>query len=314
MEKTNKNERYDETGKAPAPEDISGGEQLPNREEDVPVPADEGLRLLRRAAKQVPPLSPGEEAALFRAVAAGDEDARRKLTEAYLRLVFSVARSFQRQRNSLPMEDLVQEGCLGLMKAVEKYDSAQGACFSSYAVFWIRQAIWRAVLYQGRSLRLPENVMQDLIRLSRAERALSDRLGRDPDEKELSRALGLPADRVRELRRLAEAPVSLDSTLAPESDSFLWEQIPAGPGADPQNLPDPEDLKCELRKALATLTPVEREVLCLRFGLDGSAPRSLTQLALRFGRSKEWVRLTEKMAIRKLRRPQCADRLRDFLR
>ena len=260
--------------------------------------------LARRGA-----LDPARDRELQAEIVAG-ETARRRLTEANLRLVVSVAKKYL--GHGLPILDLIQEGNIGLMRATERFDYQRGVRFSTYAVWWIRQAITRALSDQGRVIRLPVHMSDALGRYLRATRRLSQELGRPPTEAEIARALDIPVERVAEIERLPAEAISLDLPVGSETDASLADFVPdAAPG--PSELVAVRQLRDQLELALAELRPRERRVLRLHFGLDDNQPRTLEEVGREFGVSRERIRQVEQKALRSLRHPATARRLRDFI-
>lgn len=302
----------------PTPEELLNMEELTEEElaealeeEDEAVPVGDGLRRFFHEAAQHPLLTDGEVTELVRAMKAGDEQARQKLIESNLRLVIAFAKHYL--WSGLPMDDLVQEGCFGLMKAVEKFNPALGYRFSTYAVWWIRQAVSRAVLNQGQDIRIPENRAHTINRIFRTEQELATKLGRKPDAEEIGEALGMAAEKVLELRSYSRKSFSLDAPTPIGRESILESYCDPESARDPAELVEAKELKSQISKALDTLAPMERNILILRYGLNDSEPRTLAEISRLFGFSKEWIRQLEQKAIRKLRRPECKELLRDFL-
>lgn len=287
------------------------GDEIPDQMPDD-SPADDGLNRYLKEIGEYSLLSPEEEKELAEAAAQGDEQAKRKLAEANLRLVVYVAKRFQ--RGVLPLEDLIQEGNLGLMRAVEKYDPGRGTRFSTYAVWWIWQAVKRAAAEQSRVIRLPEHVAESCRQLTRITAELEQKLGRDPSEEEIAAAAELPIKTVRELRIYTLEPLSLDAALCPEDDgSSLFDVTPDENAADPEEITMEARRKKEIRRALDTLAPRERKILELRFGFDDGVPKTLEEVGQAYGLTRERIRQIEGKAIRKLRHPSRSDALREFL-
>ena len=300
----------------PTPEELRNLEELTEEElaealKEEEAPVSDALGRFFQEVGEHPLLTDEEVAALARAKDAGDEGARQKLIESNLRLVIAFAKHYL--WSGLPLDDLIQEGCIGLMRAVEKYDHSLGYRFSTYVVWWIRQAISRAVLQQGQDVRIPEYRIRIINRMFRTEQELTMKLGREPDAEELGEALGMTGGSVLELRRYAQKSFSLDAPTPQGRENLLESYCDPENARDPAELAEANDLKTQIRKVLETLTPLERDVLVVRYGLNGSAPRTLEETGIHLGYSREWIRQIEMKAIRKLRRPECMELLRDYL-
>ncbi|MDQ7820596.1 MAG: sigma-70 family RNA polymerase sigma factor [Armatimonadota bacterium] len=268
---------------------------------DTPTPdtADDPVRLYLSEIGRVPLLTREEEVALARRAAAGDPEARRRLIEANLRLVVSVAKKYAGR--GMDLMDLVQEGNRGLMRAVEKFDWRRGYKFSTYATWWIRQAITRALADQSRTIRLPVHVIETRNRILRAARALAQRLGHEPTPAELAQAVRIPAARVEEILRAGQELASLDAPTDDEGDSHLQDFVADPDSLDPEEIAARASLRQQLEEVLDTLTPRERLVLRRRFGLSGEGPQTLEQVGRELGVTRERVRQIEARALRKLR-------------
>ncbi len=272
---------------------------------------DDPVKVYLHEIGKVPLLTEEEEAALAERISKGDKEAAKRLNEANLRLVVSIAKRYVGR--GLLFLDLIQEGNLGLIKAVDKFDSAKGFKFSTYATWWIRQAITRAIADQARTIRIPVHMVETINRLSKAERELVQDLGRQPQADELAEKLNMPIDRVREIMKVAQEPVSLESPVGEEEDSHLGDFV------EDKDIPAPSDvasqtlLKEELNEVLNTLSDREARVLRLRFGLDDGRTRTLEEVGREFKVTRERIRQIEAKALRKLRHPSRSKRLKDFL-
>ena len=275
------------------------------------ITIDDPVKIYLHEIGRVPLLTSEEESALAARIARGEEAAKQKLNESNLRLVVSIAKRYVGR--GLLFLDLIQEGNLGLIKAVEKFDSSKGYKFSTYATWWIRQAITRAIADQARTIRIPVHMVETINRLSKTERAMVQELGRQPQADELAQELNMPVERVREIMKVAMDPVSLEAPVGEEEDSHLGDFL-----AD-DDIPAPSDvasqmlLKEELNEVLGTLSDREAKVLRLRFGLDDGRTRTLEEVGREFKVTRERIRQIEAKALRKLRHPSRSKRLKDFL-
>jgi len=272
---------------------------------------DDSVRLYLTEIGKIPRITAREEVMLAQLIEAGDQDARRRLVEANLRLVVSVAKKYVGR--GLPLLDLIQEGNRGLMRAAVMFDWRRGYKFSTYATWWIRQAVTRAIADQGRTIRLPVHVGGTLTRLARAVRTLTQELGREPTSDELAEAMGVPGQRIREMLQVVHEPVSLETPTGDEEDTLLRHFIPDHDAPPPEATVSTTILRDEIERALATLTPRERKILRLRFGLDDDRPRTLEEVGREFGLTRERIRQIQTKALKRLRRPAWARRLRNFL-
>ena len=282
---------------------------------DLSVPDGVGLedpvRMYLKEIGKVPLLSADEEIALAQAMEEGNEDAKKRLAEANLRLVVSIAKRYVGR--GMQFLDLIQEGNLGLIKAVEKFDYRKGYKFSTYATWWIRQAITRAIADQARTIRIPVQMVETSIQLSRVQRQLLQELGREPFPEEIAKEMNLPVDRVREIQKISQEPVSLETPIGEEEDSHLGDFI------QDDNVPVPAEaaaftlLREQLNEVLDTLTEREQKVLRLRFGLDDGRQRTLEEVGKEFEVTRERIRQIEAKALRKLRHPSRSRKLKDYL-
>lgn len=275
------------------------------------VALDDPVKAYLKEIGQVPLLSAEEEQTLARAARAGDADARRRLSEANLRLVVSVAKRYAGR--GLPFLDLIQEGNLGLMKAAEKFEPDRGFKFSTYATWWIRQSITRAIADQGRTIRIPVHLVEHINRVRKTAGELLRKNGREPTAEEIAVRLEMEPDRVRELLQLAQEPVSLETPVGEEEDAHLEDFIQDEEAGIPVDEAGRQLLRRELMSVLKSLTPREELVITLRFGLDDGRPRTLEELGKEFNVTRERIRQIEAKALRKLRHPSRAKRLRDYL-
>ena len=275
------------------------------------VALDDPVKAYLKEIGQVPLLSAEEEQTLARAARAGDADARRRLSEANLRLVVSVAKRYAGR--GLPFLDLIQEGNLGLMKAAEKFEPDRGFKFSTYATWWIRQSITRAIADQGRTIRIPVHLVEHINRVRKTAGELLRKNGREPTAEEIAVRLEMEPDRVRELLQLAQEPVSLETPVGEEEDAHLEDFIQDEEAGVPVDEAGRQLLRRELMSVLKSLTPREERVITLRFGLDDGRPRTLEELGKEFTVTRERIRQIEAKALRKLRHPSRAKRLRDYL-
>ena len=288
----------------------------PEQEEiDISVPEgisiDDPVRMYLKEIGKVPLLSAEEEIELAQRMEQGDEEAKKRLCEANLRLVVSIAKRYVGR--GMLFLDLIQEGNLGLIKAVEKFDYRKGYKFSTYATWWIRQAITRAIADQARTIRIPVHMVETINKLIRIQRQLLQDLGRDPVPEEIGAEMNLPTKKVREILKIAQEPVSLETPIGEEDDSHLGDFIEDKDATSPEQHAASEMLKTQLAEVLDTLTDREENVLRLRFGLDDDNPRTLEEVGRVFGVTRERIRQIEAKALRKLRHPSRSNQLRDFL-
>jgi RNA polymerase primary sigma factor len=275
------------------------------------ITLDDPVRMYLKEIGRVPLLSWPEEVELAKRIEAGDEEARHQLAKANLRLVVSIAKRYVGR--GMHLLDLIQEGNLGLLKAVEKFDYRKGYKFSTYATWWIRQAITRAIADQARTIRIPVHMVETINKLMRVERQLLQDLGRQPTPAEIAAEMGIDEDKVREIQKIAQEPVSLETPIGEEEDSHLGDFIPDEEALAPAEAASFSLLKEQLEGVLDTLTDREEEVLRLRFGLDDGRARTLEEVGRHFGVTRERIRQIEAKALRKLRHPSRSKKLKDYL-
>ena len=272
---------------------------------------DDPVRMYLKEIGKVPLLTPEEEVALAARMAEGDEEAKRRMAEANLRLVVSIAKRYVGR--GMLFLDLIQEGNLGLIKAVEKFDYTKGYKFSTYATWWIRQAITRAIADQARTIRIPVHMVETINKVIRVSRQLLQELGHDPSAEEIAEEMNIPADKVREILKIAQEPVSLETPIGEEEDSHLGDFIEDEGASEPSEAASFTLLKEQLMNVLDTLTPREKKVLELRFGIIDGRTRTLEEVGREFNVTRERIRQIEAKALRKLRHPSRSKKLRDFL-
>ena len=272
---------------------------------------DDPVRMYLKEIGKVPLLTPDEEVALAERMADGDEEAKKRMTEAKLRLVVSIARRYVGR--GMVLLDLIQEGNLGLIKAVEKFDYTKGYKFSTYATWWIRQAITRAIADQARTIRIPVHMVETINKTIRVSRQLLQELGHDPSAEEIAKEMGMPAEKVRDILRIAQEPVSMETPIGEEEDSHLGDFIPDEDASEPSEVASFSLLREQLEEVLDTLAPREKKVLELRFGIVDGRTRTLEEVGKEFNVTRERIRQIEAKALRKLRHPSRSKKLRDFL-
>lgn len=291
--------------------------QIATQEEEIDLSLPEGInvddhvRMYLKEIGKVPLLAADEELELAQRMMDGDEVAKMRLTEANLRLVVSIAKRYVGR--GMLFLDLIQEGNLGLIKAVEKFDYSKGFKFSTYATWWIRQAITRAIADQARTIRVPVHMVETINKLIRVSRQLLQELGRDPLPEEIAKEMNMSLDKVREIMKIAQEPVSLETPIGEEEDSHLGDFIPDDDAPAPSEMASFTLLKEQLMDVLDTLTSREEKVLRLRFGLDDGRPRTLEEVGKVFDVTRERIRQIEAKALRKLRHPSRSKKLKDFL-
>lgn len=275
------------------------------------VNINDPVRMYLKEIGKIPLLSADEEMKYSIAAAAGDEDAKRILAESNLRLVVSIAKRYVGR--GLLFLDLIQEGNIGLMKAVEKFDYDKGFKFSTYATWWIRQAITRALADQARTIRVPVHMVETINKMARVQRQLTLELNREPSEEEIAKKMGIGVDKVREVMKISQDPVSLETPIGEEDDSHLGDFIKDERSMSPEEYATNEILKEEIKSVLLTLQEREQEVLELRFGLVDGTSHTLEEVGKKFNVTRERIRQIEAKALRKLRHPSRAKKLKDFL-
>ena len=272
---------------------------------------DDPVRMYLKEIGKVPLLTPEEEIELATRMSQGDEDAKHRMTEANLRLVVSIAKRYVGR--GMLFLDLIQEGNLGLIKAVEKFDYTKGYKFSTYATWWIRQAITRAIADQARTIRIPVHMVETINKTIRVSRQLLQELGHDPSAEEIAREMDMPVEKVRDILKIAQEPVSLETPIGEEEDSHLGDFIPDEDASEPSEAASFSLLREQLEEVLDTLAPREKKVLELRFGIVDGRTRTLEEVGKEFNVTRERIRQIEAKALRKLRHPSRSKKLRDFL-
>lgn len=297
---------------APETDDLKGSaDDLENALSTEGIAIDDPVKIYLKEIGRVPLLSPDEEIELAKRMAQGDQAAKKRLSEANLRLVVSIAKRYGGR--GMQFLDLIQEGNLGLIKAVEKFDHTKGFKFSTYATWWIRQAITRAIADQARTIRIPVHMVETITKVKKVSSQLLHENGHDPTAEEIAERLNYPVDKVREIMRIAQDPVSLETPIGEEEDSHLGDFIPDDDAPAPAEAASLILLKEQLNKILGTLTEREAKVLKLRFGLEDGRSRTLEEVGKEFEVTRERIRQIEAKALRKLRHPSRSKQVKDFL-
>ena len=291
------------------PADLDEPEALPEDVENAKL--DDPVRMYLKEIGRIKLLTPEEEQEIAKKMAEGDEDARKRMSEANLRLVVSIAKRYVGR--GMQLLDLIQEGNLGLMKAVEKFDYTKGYKFSTYATWWIRQSITRAIADQARTIRIPVHMVETINRVLRTSHSMVQKLGREPTMKEIADELHIEESKVEEVLKIAQEPVSLETPIGEEEDSHLGDFIQDDEASQPSEEASYTLLREQLEEVLSTLTPREEQVLRMRFGLTDGKPHTLEEVGKEFDVTRERIRQIESKALRKLRHPSRSKKLRDFL-
>lgn len=299
-------------------EDLDFDSELPKGQEAAAAQADnrnaamdDPVKVYLKEIGCVPLLTPEEEIELAIRIGNDDQQAKQRLAEANLRLVVSIAKRYVGR--GMQFLDLIQEGNLGLIKAVDKFDYTKGFKFSTYATWWIRQAITRAIADQARTIRIPVHMVETINKVKKTNSQLLHKNGRDPTAEEIAEVLNMPVEKVREIQRVSQEPVSLETPIGEEEDSHLGDFIPDNDALAPADAASMMLLKEQLNEVLKTLTLREAKVLSLRFGLEDGHPRTLEEVGSEFGVTRERIRQIEAKALRKLRHPSRSKKLKDFL-
>ena len=289
----------------------SVGDDMDSPDSSDNIAIDDPVKIYLKEIGRVPLLSSDEETELAKRIANGDIAAKKRLSEANLRLVVSIAKRYLGR--GMQFLDLIQEGNLGLIKAVDKFDHTKGFKFSTYATWWIRQAITRAIADQARTIRIPVHMVETINKVKKISSQLLHQNGHEPTAEEIAEVINMPTDKVREIMRVAQEPVSLETPIGEEEDSHLGDFIPDEDAPAPQDAASHTLLKEQLAEVLATLTPREEQVLKLRFGLKDGRSRTLEEVGEEFHVTRERIRQIEAKALRKLRHPSRSKKLKDFL-
>ena len=305
----------DDADEEPDPDELEEVEEVNLEDIDVTnmegVNIDDPVRMYLREIGKIPLLTYEEEIDLAEKVLKGDEEAKQKLAESNLRLVVSIAKKYVGR--GMLFLDLIQEGNMGLIKAVEKFDYTKGYKFSTYATWWIRQAITRAIADQARTIRIPVHMVETINKLIRTSRHLLQQLGREPTPEEIAKEMEIPVEKVLEIQKIAQDPVSLETPIGEEDDSHLGDFIQDEDSPAPQDSVAYTLLREQLEEVMSTLTPREAKVLKLRFGLEDGKARTLEEVGKEFNVTRERIRQIEAKALRKLRHPSRSRKLKDYL-
>lgn len=289
----------------------SGADEADEQEESPKIHAEDSVQFYLRSIGRIKLLTAQEEIRLARRIAKGDQLAKKRLIQANLRLVVSVAKKYQGR--GLPFLDLIQEGNLGLIRAAEKFDPERGFKFSTYATWWIRQGITRALADKSRTIRVPVHMVETINQLRKTTRKLAQDLGRRPNMEELAKSLGVTVNRIKEIVAATRMPLSLDTPYGEDEDNSLAELVEDEASVPPEVSTETHLLLNDIRRALATLTPRERDILTLRFGLNDGQPKTLEQVGKLVGITRERTRQIEIKALRALRQPSITSKLKDYL-
>ena len=315
FEDLNVNLKDDLEDEEPDIEDLEEVEDIKVEEIDITnfdgISTDDPVRMYLREIGKIPLLTYDEELEVAKKVIEGDEEAKKRLAESNLRLVVSIAKKYVGR--GMLFLDLIQEGNMGLIKAVDKFDYAKGFKFSTYATWWIRQAITRAIADQARTIRIPVHMVETINKLIRTSRHLLQKLGREPSQEELAEELEMPIEKVMEIQKIAQDPVSLETPIGEEDDSHLGDFIQDDDSPAPHDAAAYTLLREQLEEVMSTLTPREAKVLKLRFGLEDGKARTLEEVGREFDVTRERIRQIEAKALRKLRHPSRSKKLRDYM-
>ncbi len=312
VEENKTDKKESKKSKADKDDDSDDSGKLKNISISAEGATDDPVRMYLKGIGQVDLLDKSEEVALAKRIEAGDEEAKSQLVEANLRLVVSIAKKYVGK--GMSFLDLIQEGNMGLMKAVEKFDYTKGYKFSTYATWWIRQAITRAIADQGRTIRVPVHMVEKINKLIKIQRQLLQEKGREPTPEEIAEEMDISADKVSEIKKIAQESVSLDTPIGEEEDSSLGDFIEDTKTPEPSSTVSKNLLKEQLDTVLDTLTDREKRILELRFGIEDGRPRTLEEVGKEFGVTRERIRQIEAKALRKLRHPTRSKKLKGFVK